>query len=478
MPLDDPHHDAPSARFKRGVVGEALGASGLVHFNGAIDEEWLAALQGKRGVAVYREMRDNDSTVGASLHLINNLVRKVQWTPVAAGESPEQIECAEFLESCMGDMSSTWTDYVSDALSMLPFGWSAFEKVYKVRNGPGQVDSARRSRFSDGRIGWRRLAGRAQETLDRWAIDDDGGIRGFYQVAAPKYREVFLPIEKLLLFRTENSKGNPEGRSILRSSYRSWYYLKRMQEIEAIGIERDLVGLPKMELPVSWFSPTARPEDKAQIHNYMRILSQVRRNEYDGMVVPSELNHEGKPTGFKFSLVTSGGSRQLDPSVVVQRYETRVAQGMFTQFMFLGMNSVGTQALSTDLTDVFVAGLSSLLDIIEDTHHRFGTAELLTLNGYKPDDWARIQHGEVTKKDMRPIAEIVLKLVQAGALTPDMPLEEYLRSELRLPEMDEETRAGRETADPADRKAAADRLANDDDEEPAEEEEGDESEDA
>jgi hypothetical protein len=34
------------------------------------------------------------------------------------------------------------------------------------------------------------------------------------------------------------------GRSILRNAVRSWWLLKRIQEHEAIGIERDLPGFP------------------------------------------------------------------------------------------------------------------------------------------------------------------------------------------------------------------------------------------
>jgi hypothetical protein len=480
MPLDDddrPTTTHPEAYVmrKRGPVRtagptEVLGSSGLVHSGGYIDEEWLDQLRGARGMRVYREMRDNDSTVGASLHLIDSLVRGVAWvaTPAAEG-TPAQVECAEFLDTCMQDMSATWQDYISDVLSMLPFGWSCVEKIYKVRSGDN-ADPTRRSQYTDGRLGWRRLAGRSQDTLERWQIDDDGGTRGWWQVAAPHYNRVFLPIEKLILFRTENTKGNPEGRSLLRSSYRSWFYCKRMQEIEAIGIERDLVGLPKMELPVHYFMENAKPSDRAQIAQYETALMQIRRNEHEALVVPSEFDRDGKPSGFRFSLVTSGGSRQLDPSKVVERYEKRVAQGLFTQFMFLGMSSVGTQALSTDLTDVFVAGLTVILDGVEDTHHRHGTAELLKLNGYKAEDHARIKHGEITKKDMRPLAKIILDLVSAGALTPDTSLEAYLRSELRLPEMDESTEAARENADPADRNAARERLnaaEDDEDDEPA-----------
>ena len=41
---------------------------------------------------------------------------------------------------------------------------------------------------------------------------------------------------------------NPEGRSILRNAYFSWYFEKKIAEIEGIGIARDLAGLPRAPL--------------------------------------------------------------------------------------------------------------------------------------------------------------------------------------------------------------------------------------
>jgi hypothetical protein len=52
-----------------------------------------------------------------------------------------------------------------------------------------------------------------------------------------------------MLFRTKSRKGSPEGKSILRNAYRSWYFKRRIQEIEGIGIERDLAGFPTLTAP-------------------------------------------------------------------------------------------------------------------------------------------------------------------------------------------------------------------------------------
>src|SRR5690606_26845233 len=98
-------------------------------------------------------------------------------------------------------------------------------------------------------VGWARIPSRSQHTLYGWQFADNGDIKGFIQQAPPKYETITIPLSKGLLFRTKIARDNPEGRSLLRNAYRPWYFKKRIEEIEGIGIERDLAGLPVLQAP-------------------------------------------------------------------------------------------------------------------------------------------------------------------------------------------------------------------------------------
>lgn len=416
---------------------EEIGSTGLIRYGQNVDDEFHRQLRGPRAMKVYREMGDNDSSVGASIGTIDAQVRQVKWFPEAA-DHPQGEAAAAFLSECLDDMSHTWQDFLSECVvSQLVFGFAPFEKCWKYRNGkqPAGGD-APSSRFSDGKLGIRKLAIRAQETLDGWEMDANGGIRGMYQRAAPTFDRVFIPIEKLVLFRPRTSKGNPEGRPILRNAVRSWWFLKRLEELEAIDIERNKVGLGKMELPHDYFAKNASADKKAAILQYAKMLAQIRRNENDGIVVPSEETPDGKKTGFRFSLVAAPGQSNTDIAAAITRHRQSIGQVMLTQFIFLGMDRVGTEALSAELVELFSISLSVLLDSVEETLFRFVISELMELNGFPPEAWPRLKHGDVEKKDVRPMAEALLKLVDGGLLTPDTKLEEYIRNEMRLPEIE------------------------------------------
>src|SRR6476646_11133579 len=100
-----------------------LGSTGLQRQAGFVWEELLRDLSGRRAVLTYREMADNDGTVGAVLFAIDMLMRQVEWRVDPVSTDPADLEAADFVDSCMQDMSATWTDLISEILSMLTFGF-------------------------------------------------------------------------------------------------------------------------------------------------------------------------------------------------------------------------------------------------------------------------------------------------------------------------------------------------------------------
>ena len=415
-----------------------LGHTGLRTWGGIVSEEWHPRLQGRRAIAVYREMADNDPIIGAFLYTIESLVRQVPWRVEPASEEDPALEAAGFVESCLADMSHTWDDFMSEVLSMLVYGWSLFEVVYKIRGGESD-DPSRRSAYNDGKIGWRKFAIRGQETIIRWELDPDGGIRGAWQSAPPSYEEVFLPIERCLLFRLRPNRGNPEGYSLLRRAYVSWYYLKRLREIEAIGIERDLAGLPVLEVPPELLHPGAPPHLQAFRRDLERLVSEIRRDEREGLVVPSEVDPAtGKPTGYRFRLLSTGGQRQLDVHETIVRYEQRIAMTVLAEFLLLGMDQVGSFALASAKTKLFAVALRALLESIASVINRFAIPRLMQLNGVPREAWPRMAYGDIDVPPLDELADYVSRLAGAGFLTPDHELERYLRRIAGLPEIPKE----------------------------------------
>lgn len=101
-------------------------------------------------------MSENDDVIGAILFATEMLMRQSEWNIKEAGTSDIDTEAAEFVRTCMNDMDETWSDFISEVLSFLTYGWSYHEIVYKRRMG-NTKNPETRSKYSDSLIGWRKL---------------------------------------------------------------------------------------------------------------------------------------------------------------------------------------------------------------------------------------------------------------------------------------------------------------------------------
>jgi phage gp29-like protein len=404
-----------------------IGSSGLRRSGGIINEEFLPNLQGVKGFKVYREMRDNDPVIGAMLYAIDKVITRLEWK--IDGEDERTVM---FVQECLDDMSDSWDATLQNILSMLVYGWSFHEIVYKIRGGM-TGDPKTHSRFNDNRIGWRKWPVRAQETLQEWMLDERGGIQGMIQMDPSGGGLHRIPIEKAVLFRTTTNRNNPEGYSLLRNAYRPWFYKRRIEEIEAVGIERDLAGLPMAYVPPEYLMTTANPAQKAVLQAITDIVQNVKRNEQEGIVFPAAYDDNGNRI-FDLTLLSASGSRQFDTGAVIQRYDQRIAMSLLSDFLLLGSDRVGSFALGTAKVDLWTLAVDSIAKTIAEVVNQFAIPRLLKLNAMRMDKMPELTYGQVSSVELGEVADYVSKLMGVGAIMPDPSLEGHLRSLGDLPD--------------------------------------------
>lgn len=405
------------------------GRVGQKRYAGVFWEEFVQDLRGTHGARVYQEMADNDDVIGAILFAIENLMRQVAFTIQPAADTDADKKAAAFVEECMYDMEDTWADTMAEILSFLTYGWGVHEIVYKRRMGQNRQQKSASSKYSDGLIGWRRLPVRAQDTLYRWEYNEYDELVGMTQIAPPDYQLRTIPLDKCLHFRTRSRKNNPEGRSILRNCYRSWYFKKRLQEIEGIGIERDLAGLPMITPPEGYDIWDRDDPDMVETLAYAETLvKSIRRDEREGIVLPH---------GWDFKLLNGGSRRQFEVGSTIERYDRRMTQTVLADFIMLGNQGVGSYALSSDKTKIFAVAIGSYLDTICDAFNNQAIPKLINLNATalgKLTGYPEMTHGDIEKPDIDKMIAYIEKMVGIGLVVPDEQLEDYARELGGLPE--------------------------------------------
>lgn len=411
-----------------------IGYPGLDTSGGWVMEEKHQRLRGRQAMRVYEEMSHNDATIAAALYSIQGFLRRMKWRVAPAGDSAQAEAEAEFLRSCMDDMDQPWSDVVSDALSMLPYGYSLHEIVYKIRKGPGN-NPRFRSKFTDGRVGWRKLDLRGQSTIDRWDIADDGEIRGAWQVT--DYGDVYLPMSRCVLFRTRSYKNNPEGYSVLRGAYRAWHFKKRLEEVEATGLVRSVVNLPSMQIPARFMSPNASVAERAVRSQFEKIVSLISKDQLTGLVLPAERDESDKPTGYKFQLIGASGTQMaVDP--VIRRYDSRMLMSLAAEFVLLGTEKTGSFALAAEKSSNFTRSLEWYADVIQDAFNAVVIPRLMQANDVPVAFWPKLTHDPIADVDVRDLGLFLSQAAAGGFVTPNLATENRIREKANLPQMTED----------------------------------------
>jgi hypothetical protein len=389
---------------------------------GIRQDEFVVQLRGRQGIKKYREMAENDPVIGAILQSMTMMLRSIEWRVESGSE-----DANTFVRSVMHSMDDkSWEEFIADVLTMLPYGFSLFEMVPR--------------RDDDGLIRMKKLAGRAQYTIDRFETRENGDILGVWQVAAQK--NVYIPYSKLLHFRTTSIASEPSGRSVLRSAYTSWRAANNIKYFEGVGIERELNGLPIVRIPSEYMSADASDAQKALFNQMKTIARDVKRNEQGYIILPSDryADDDGKLTNnlmVEFDLIASRGTRDIDTGKVISRYHQEMAITAMADFVLLGMNERGSFALSQSKSQLFLKALEGYADTIAAQLNRKLIPYLWELNGMDKADMPKIVRGRIAPVDLEELGQFIQRLTLSGAdLFPDEGLEKHLRDVAGLPEGD------------------------------------------
>lgn len=420
-------------RAPKAVSSGEIGVSGLKQSNGYIFEEFIPELTGDRGIRKYREMSENDATVGAMLVATSSILRPLKWK-VESSEKDTDDFYADWAQSVIfEDMETKFEDFMAEILTFLSYGFSLFEVVYKIRRD-GQ------SLYNDGKIGIKVISPRPQDTICRWDLDDKGRVLGVYQTSYNYLSEIYIPASKLLHFRTTSNKENPLGKSILRNAYKSYVYLQNIQTIEAIAIEREMSGLPLIRVPSEVLT---NPEYAATKELYTSIARDLKMGHQGGIVIPSNPfeDMDGKMSNIRqvdVELITSSGKRLIDMDAVIHRYQRDIARSILADFLMLGTNDRGSFAMSKDKTNLFLVTLETFTRSIASTLNRNLMVPLWKLNGFDMEMMPTLKPAAVTQADLEQLGNFVKALSTAGIGFGDEDTVKTLRRAADLPEVVEE----------------------------------------
>jgi len=397
-----------------GNIRTIVGVTGLKHIGGRIREEYLNAIKNwSTEVKLYLEMRD-DPIIGALTDAIKLPLQAASFDVEAApGGSPNDEAAAEWLWETMNNMEGqTWISHVEDALECLDFGFALGEIILDKRD--------------DGRLWLKNIDPRGQESLNRWEYDKDerDKLVAFIQNDPNSGNTFEIPLAKCLHFRYRGRKGNPQGHSILRALYRPYKFARNLEDLEGIGIERDVGGMPYAKLTDENFEPADLVDLKA-------ALKGLRRDEEVYLIAPPGVDIPAY----------GGGSKIYDVNVVIDRWHKITLMRFFAQFLILGMGTVGTQSLVKGSQDFFTLVLEAVQGYLVETWNLQLVPYIFRFNQWTGiSAHPTIKWEKPGKVDLNALVTALNTAKGAGIFTPTDVDEDHLRAIADLPELPEEER--------------------------------------
>lgn len=401
-------------KFQSGIKTQIkpIGSSGTQIFGGYFSEEYLQLLRGNRGSKIWDEMRRSEAQVAMLLSAITNPIKSANWEFQEAKEVNDR-EKHKLLCDIIFKESLDWEAILHEILTFLPFGFSLFETVHSVVFNHPKLGT-----FN----GLQAFAFRAQKTIQAWKLEKQTGK--LLSVEQMNYSDVgdsgVIPGEFLNVFSLSKEGDNYEGISLLRPMYGPWFRKNLYLKLAGIGIEKYAVGTPIGTVP-------AGSEKSEDFTNFKNMLSAYTSSETAYMI---------KPAGWEIELQKGTfDAAQIKEMIVLEN--TEMVNSVVANFLVLGMNgNSGAYALGSDLSDFFLSGIQSFANLVCGVFNRKIIPELIKLNFGSQLDYPKLKCTGINDKAGKELSEILTALVGAKVIKPDMKLEEFLRREYQLPQMD------------------------------------------
>lgn len=396
------------------------GTTSVEHHGGYVtSKERNPKLREKRRYQEFNEMILNQPVIGAGVRTFFAVMKQVEWTVVPIEGDADSERYAEAVQEVIDNLESGWPQVIQKIAGYVFFGFSVQEWTAL--------------RLPSGVIGFKDIAPRAQHTIERWEIQDDGSITGLTQRNVNSSEELYLERRRLVYAVDDALTDNPEGLGLFRQLYATYQRLETYKVIEEIGFDNDLRGVPVARVPLAELEKMVEngiitPERKSEIIEvYREFLRNHQKKRSQGFMHESETftSPDGDVSDvrkYDIELLRGDGSSALaDLQAAIRRERNNLAMLLSTGFLMLGEDGAGSLALSQTKIDSFFLFVTATLQYIAFVLKRDVIKALATLNGWDETSLPEFQFEEPKAQNIVEITEALRNAAAAFGPLPSAP---------------------------------------------------------
>jgi len=411
-PLDDPRIESvtetPTKIF---IKLKPFGTTGTESYGGYPREEYLDELVGRRKANVYDRMWRSDAQAQMLYAAVVNIIKGATWeiegSPDKEGDplTPDQEKDRDLIHQILfKDIENPFSKFLTDAMTVVRNGHAYLEKTYRLITDNGNIGPYH---------GISELALISAKTIERFNLSKDkrSKLASISQVASGDLQSmVDIPAEYLVKIILNQEGSNFEGVSMFRPIYGNFFRKNFYLKMNAIGIEKHAVPAPLVTIPQG-FQET--PE-------FQLLLDALE------VYCSGQSNYLIKPEGVEIEF----NNNAYDPEKVdkaVDGEDRRAAKAFLANFLELGMTVGGSQSLSVDQSDFFLAGLKAIANVVCSGVNVDLIPELIKINRGPRSTYPQLTVSGIDDKAGEELARILGILIDKKVIVPDDPLENSMR---------------------------------------------------
>lgn len=377
-------------------------------------------------ILTYSRMR-HDTQLSAILQAYGRAIGRAHWSLDPAG-------CRDEVVAAIADdlgLPIKGTDDEPGPARRRKFTWAEHLRLVGLYRVYGHMYFEQAWAWEGGR--WRLdvVQERMPQTIAAVHLNGDGSLQSVEQSGRTSRPgmpgtggvKITTKDHRLVGYVREREGSNYFGVSMLRPSYGPWLIKDQMMRVHASTARRFGMGIPSLE-PLPGTNPTPTQMAEAQ-----RVMSRYRASE-GAAIIP--------PAGFR--VVWSGLTGSVPDTLAFITYlERTMTRSCLCSILDMAVAERGNRSLGETVMDLMIlAQQADANQIAEDAIQQL-VVPLVDANWGEDEAAPRIVCGDVGA-DVELTAQDLNWLLEYGGLTPDEPLENWLRTRYGLPKLDPKAR--------------------------------------
>ena len=396
-----------------------------------ISDERNTKLHDNYKQTTFDNMVRNHPIVAASMRVFLDFASKADWSSEPVDDTPEAQAAAEFADSLMENIDSSWSRMHKQAATYKFNGASILEWTAKIGD--------------DGLWMFNSIEPRRMKTITRWDIDDDGQLLGVEQTAPVTSQKFYIPRSKMAMFVDDALTDQPDGVGLLRHAFRHVERLENLEELELQAFERDVRGLMVGRAPYADLQKALAAGDideseyRKAVQGLENIVRMQRKKPTTALTLDSKTYENQSDTGLANSNVKQWDIEILqgqqpglnELNVAINRINTEISRIFGTEFLMLGADGAGSLALSNSKMSAFLESVNSANKDICDRANKDLLDVAWSKNGFDEALKPTWKVADLQERDLVDVAAVLRDLATAGIGSED-PANGEIRARMGL----------------------------------------------